>query len=248
MASVRRRNALHVEHIRAHYPFFLWMHATTRLYLEANGNYQTLGHPPGAQISGIVQNLYQWRHQPLYENHNQPFHENPRKARPHQEAYIARRRELTEGYTLYPPAIPYTQATVFSEDVIEIPPPVRLRQTRAEREQSVLSFVADFEAVHSQHLTNDNTPQTVTNLTTPNGAYYHSITKHGLSGPWIYFYVHRFSANAFDRTRFPTKMDRRQIIQELAVIYPKAMMHYQPYQTEEVGDWYVMNYTRGRLA
>jgi hypothetical protein len=245
MASAQRRNALHTEHIRAHYPYYLYMNDTTRQYIEHNRNYVMLGHP-GMQIRDIIQDLHPWRCQYLYEKHNQPFHENPRKAHRHKEAYIARRRELTEGYTLYPPAIPYTQATVFAEDVFDVPAAVQMRQTPAERELSLLSFMVEFDVVHSQHFTNDHTPQPQVELTTPNGNL--SIRKYVMrktSNPFILFHVQRFSADVSDLTRFPTKKDRRQIIEETASIYPKGGP-YKPPHTKEIGDWYVMNYKRRR--
>lgn len=96
-------------------------------------------------------------------------------------------------------------------------------------EPSLKTFIADFEAVHREHFTNDHTPQPTVSQALPNGIWY--ISKRGVHNPFPFYYVQRQWAG--DRA-----------IEETALVYPKEGGPMAPFQSEEVGEWYVTSYRK----
>jgi hypothetical protein len=230
-------------HIRENYAYCLEINDETKQYLEINRNYRYIGHNT-ASLSAIVGDTSKWRRVTLYNDATSPnLNDTPATIRMNRIAYERRREELTTGLTLYPPLQPYTPLTTFEGDPVLQPLRRKGHQTAAEKEQSMVAFVAAFEALAAEKFVDGIKDQSRGGFTLPDGTHYVTFSKTIWPDGFTEYVVQRYSVNIFDRAVCPNKTARKAAIMESAFIYPKNMVENKE-KSFMIGEWCMKHYIR----
>ena len=126
------------------------------------------------------------------------------------------------------------------------------RQTKQQKEHSLLEFVVDFINLIEEKFPKDSSdprsgPRVDQHVDSfmHNGKYYMNFQKSVWSDGFTEYYIERYSKNIFDREICKTKRDQRDAIHEWAFIYPKGMNKTNGVDKGTIiGDWSVSHYSR----
>lgn len=122
------------------------------------------------------------------------------------------------------------------------------KQTKQQKEHSLLEFVVDFIDLIEKKFPKDNSDPRVDQQVDSfmhNGKYYMNLRKSVWPDGFTEYHMERYSKNIFDREICKTKRDQRDAIHEWAFIYPKGMNTTNGVDKGTIfGDWSVSHYSR----